>query len=104
MEHKDMIAVTAHLRAREGAEDALRDKLQNLVRECDGQKGLILYSVHQDRQDAAQFVFYEQFASQAALDAHLVSEPLKRFQKESQPLLAAEAEVRLLRMLEKVSQ
>ncbi len=73
-----MIAVTAYITARPGRENALKAQLEAVIDACAHQEGLILYSVHQSLSNPAHFVFYEQFASQEALDKHAASEELRR--------------------------
>ncbi|WP_462326967.1 putative quinol monooxygenase [Desulfobaculum sp.] len=101
--HTDMVVVSARFRALPGKEEALKSMVQQLVQDCEGQNGLILYSVHQDVADPALFQFYEQFASQAALDEHAVSKPLKDFERDAAQYMTGKADVRIMRMLARVT-
>ncbi len=62
--------VLARVRAKAGQESRLRDELVALVAPTRAEAGCILYDLHQSQADPAVFVFYEIWASEAALDAH----------------------------------
>lgn len=98
----DMLVVMAFLQARPGRGKDLKAMLERLVRDCAGHEGLLLYSVHEDKQDPDAFVFYEQFTSEQALKVHGESPELRRFREESKDLLAQETQIRLLKLLAKV--
>ena len=76
------IVVVAHLRALPGKEDALRQRLRTLMEEVKDHEGMLLNSIHQSRTDPRNFVFYEQFASEAAIAAHGATPELERWRAE----------------------
>jgi quinol monooxygenase YgiN len=64
------------MRAKQGKEDALRTTLEKLVGDCSHHDGLLVYRVHQEKNDPTCFLFYEHFASEAAFNAHSESPEL----------------------------
>lgn len=84
MENKNLYITTARVRAVEGKAEELKAILAELVRDCAHHEGLLLYSAQQSATDPHEFLFYEHFASEAALQAHLdtpeISKALKAFE------------------------
>lgn len=72
-----MLAITARITAQAGKEEELKKKLLHLIEVCKDHEGLLLYSVHQHKENPRNFIFYEQFANEAAFQAHLDSPELK---------------------------
>ncbi|MFD1469697.1 putative quinol monooxygenase [Hymenobacter caeli] len=67
----DIICVAAEWRTRPEQAEAVRQLMRQAaaaVRE--NEPGNLLYLGHQDPTDPAHFLFYEQYADQAALEAH----------------------------------
>jgi quinol monooxygenase YgiN len=64
------LTIIARVRAKAGQESRLRQELQRLLAPTRAEAGCISYDLHQSQSDPALFVFYENWASQAALDAH----------------------------------
>ena len=64
------VTLTAMVKARPGQEDAVKEALLSLVEPTRKEPGCLLYIPHQSKADRTQFMFYEQWASQEALDAH----------------------------------
>lgn len=64
------IILAVIVKAKPGEEQAVKDALQSLVEPTRKEAGCICYNLHQAKSDKAKFMFYEQWASQAALDAH----------------------------------
>ena len=64
------VTLTASVKARPGQEDAVKEALLSLVEPTRKEPGCLLYILHQSKADPTQFMFYEQWASQEALDAH----------------------------------
>lgn len=73
------ITVVAFPTAKPGTEDALRAQLLALVDATRAEPGCVDFHVHQHAQDATRFVVYENFADQAAFDAHLNAAYTKTF-------------------------
>ena len=64
------IVLTAIVKAKAGQEEAVKEVLEALVEVTRKEPGCLCYNLHQAKSDKAQFMFYEQWASQEALDAH----------------------------------
>ena len=71
------VTVIAHFRAKAGLESRLHQELQRLLGPTRAESGCISYDLHQSQSDPALFVFYENWASQAALDEHFQTPHLK---------------------------
>lgn len=70
-ETQNIIAVVAEWRAQPGQEATVhRLMLQAAAAVRQHEPGNLQYVGHQDAADPARFLFYEQYADQAALDAH----------------------------------
>jgi quinol monooxygenase YgiN len=75
------LTVIARVRAKVGQESRLRQELQSLVAPTRAEAGCINYDLHQSRTDPALFALYENWTSQAALDAHFQTPYLQAFFK-----------------------
>jgi len=71
------LTVVATFQARPGKEADLRAALLGLVRLTRKEPGCVDYDLHQSPEEPAKFLFYENWTSKAALDAHLQSEHVK---------------------------
>jgi quinol monooxygenase YgiN len=63
--------VRAHVKAKPGKEVEMRKELLSLVAPSRKDAGCINYDLHEGKDNPAVFVFHENWASQAHLDAHL---------------------------------
>ena len=73
------LTVLARVRAKAGQESRLRRELLALVAPTRAEEGCINYDLHQSQADPAVFVFYENWTSQAALDAHTQTPHLRAY-------------------------
>jgi quinol monooxygenase YgiN len=71
------VILTAMVKAKAGQEEAVKEALLSLVEPTRKESGCLCYNLHQSKADPAQFMFYEQWASQASLDAHAKSPHMK---------------------------
>jgi quinol monooxygenase YgiN len=78
---KDAVILTAIIKARPGQEEAVKEALLAMVEPTRKEAGCLCYNLHQSKSDKAQFIFYEQWAGQAALDAHRKTAHMKAMQK-----------------------
>ncbi len=67
------IVINAHIHATAGREDELQKQLQALVAPSRLEPGCLYYALHIDPESPGKFMFYEKFASQAAIDSHLLT-------------------------------
>ena len=66
----DAIILTAMVKAKPGEEAAVKEALMSMVEPTRQEPGCLCYNLHQSKSDPTQFMFYEQWASKEALDAH----------------------------------
>jgi quinol monooxygenase YgiN len=67
---KEGVILVAMVKAKPGEEDAVKEVLLSLVEPTRKESGCLCYNLHQAKDDKSQFMFYEQWASKEALDAH----------------------------------
>ena len=65
------IVLTATVKALPGHEAAVRQALIDMVAPSRNEPGCLCYNLHVAKEDAGLFIFYEQWASQAAFDFHV---------------------------------
>lgn len=65
------VVLTATVKALPGQEAIVRQALLELVGPSRSELGCLCYNLHESKDEAGSFVFYEQWASQAAFDAHV---------------------------------
>ena len=75
------VTIIARFRAKVGQESRLRQELQRLLAPTRAEAGCISYDLHQSQSDPGLFVFYENWASQAALDVHFQTPHLQALLK-----------------------
>jgi quinol monooxygenase YgiN len=71
------LTVIATFQARPGKEADLRAALVGLLEPTRKEEGCINYDLHISPENPAKFLFHENWASKAALDAHLQSAHVK---------------------------
>jgi quinol monooxygenase YgiN len=67
---KEGIILTAIISAKPEQEEAVKEVLLGMVEPTRKEPGCLCYNLHQSKSDKTQFMFYEQWASKDALDAH----------------------------------
>jgi quinol monooxygenase YgiN len=72
------LTVVATFQARPGKEADLRAALISLLAPTREEPGCVSYDVHQSADDPAKFLFYENWQSKEALDAHMRSPHLQK--------------------------
>ena len=65
------VTVVAVLKAKPGKEEDLRSALLGLVEPTRAENGCLQYDLHVSTEAPGEFVFYENWASRAALDEHM---------------------------------
>jgi quinol monooxygenase YgiN len=73
------LTLIARMRAKPGQEARLRQELNRLVRPTRAEQGCLTYELHQSQTDPALLMFYENWKSQADLDAHFETPHFKEF-------------------------
>ncbi|MGH9816666.1 MAG: putative quinol monooxygenase [Candidatus Acidiferrales bacterium] len=95
----EKLTVVARIRAKPGKEEEVKQALLGLVGPTRGEAGCLNYDLHQSHDDAALFLFYEDWTSRAALDAHAQSAHIQAFRARGRELLAEPTEIKLFRMV-----
>ena len=67
------VTVVAKLVVKEDAIESVRAELLKLIAPTRQEKGCIEYRLHQDNEDPAVFIFYENWESLASLEQHMES-------------------------------
>lgn len=65
-----MIVLIAMLKAQKGKEKKVEEILRSMVPSVQNEKGTLKYILHRSRKDPTEFLFYEEYVDQAALDFH----------------------------------
>jgi quinol monooxygenase YgiN len=100
-EDKDGVVVLYTAKAKPGKEKELREALIAGITSSRHDQGNISYELHEVVGDSTTFIFYEQWISEEALDAHLETPALKRLQAKAPDLIEGsfEAGLKLLKKL-----
>ncbi len=83
-----VLSIVAIITAAEGQEEFIKDEVLKLVPITREEEGCLGYDLHQDNQNSASFVFYENWTSADALKAHLNNDHMQRFVKVTEGALA----------------
>jgi quinol monooxygenase YgiN len=75
------IILNVFIEAAQGREEELAVMLKTLVGPTRSEPGCIGYELNASQEKAGVFLFYEKFADQAALDAHISSPHFQNFLK-----------------------
>jgi quinol monooxygenase YgiN len=74
--------VSAHWRAKEGKEDRLVEVIEEMTPASRQEPGNLFYQAHRSPEDPRLFYLYEQYADEAAYEAHMDSEHFTRLVKQ----------------------
>ncbi|MCM3629893.1 antibiotic biosynthesis monooxygenase [Paenibacillus glycanilyticus] len=81
------IAIVAILKARKGFEQQLRELLLAVVPPSRAEEGCLSYVLHENPEDPNEFVFYETWKDEAALQDHLASSHYKNYRQSAEAWL-----------------
>ncbi len=68
-----VVVVVVTLKMKPGMEAEARELLHSAVAPTLAEPGCLAYDLHQSNSDPTEFLFYERWTNQAALDAHAAS-------------------------------
>jgi quinol monooxygenase YgiN len=97
---KHTLRVVARIVARPDKIDELRSLLTGLIEPTRKEAGCITYELLQNRVDATDFTFVEEWDDDAALDAHLASPHISNALAKVPELLAAAPDIRRYNVVE----
>ena len=78
-ENRDLRTLVAVMRAKPGKEEELQAALESLIEPTKAEDGCHTYALHRGSEDPSLFIFYENWTSDAHLDAHLAMPYLVEF-------------------------
>ena len=83
------LTIVAHVHADAEKIDLVRTELEKLIPITRAEKGCIQYALHQDNNDPAQFVFYENWRSRALWQRHISAPHLAAYLHATDGAMAA---------------
>jgi quinol monooxygenase YgiN len=92
------IYVVATNKAKEGSADKLREVLTAMIEPTRKEDGCIQYSLFADK-DGKTFVFFEQWASREALEAHTKTAHFAKLSNDAPALLEAPSDLKILNLI-----
>ena len=96
---QERLIVIAEIQAAPGREKEVRELLLGLVPKTREEAGCLQYDLHEGKEEAGQFWFYEQWTSRAALDEHLQKPYLQEMVAKADVLMASAPRIVLCRKL-----
>ncbi len=85
--------VVAKLKAAAGKEKEMEKTLLDMIPKVSEEEGTLVYTLHQDQNDPAVFLFYEKYKDADALVAHSSTPHFKELFKTIKPLLEGNPEI-----------
>ncbi|NDV23417.1 putative quinol monooxygenase [Desulfovibrio sp. JC022] len=101
---RDNFILTARIKSKPESENELKKVLERGVCECSGQEGLLIYHLHQDKDDPAMFMLYGHFTSEASYRMHMDSEPMRKVHDAVAGLAEECPQLKFWTMLEKIGE
>ena len=91
------IGVTAKLKVQPGKNQEFEAIFKQLAAAVNASEdGCLLYALHQSREDKQTYIVLEQYADEAALQAHGKTDHYRNFGKEMAPFMAAAPLIELM--------
>jgi len=82
------LTIVAFFEAEPGREDELAASLQSLVAPTRAEVGCLNYDLHRDLERPGRFLFYENWATREAWEAHMETDHLRRHRETARTLVA----------------
>ena len=98
---ENSIRVVARIVANPESVEQVRSILSDLVEPTCNESGCISYELLQNRTDQTDFTFVEEWASDAAIDAHLTTKHIKDALTKLPRLVSTEPDIRRYRVVKK---
>jgi quinol monooxygenase YgiN len=93
------LTVIARMRAKRGKEEELRRELLKLVAATRAEDGCINYDLHRSLKDDSEFLFHENWESEAHLKRHSESEHIRSFRARAEELLEGPTAIELFEQI-----
>ena len=94
----EQLTVVAHLRALRGQIEETKAFFLRLIKPTRAEPGCVEYWLHQDNDDPAEFIFYENWTNRAEWDKHMGLPHLKKFAEVKDKLFELQ-KLRLMTMI-----
>lgn len=82
------LTIVAHIRAEADRIEIVKAELRKLVPITLAEEGCLQYDLHQDNEDPAHFMFYENWESRELWQAHMNNRHLKEFKAATEGSIA----------------
>ncbi|ANU38848.1 putative quinol monooxygenase [Vibrio scophthalmi] len=83
------LTIVANIVAHADKIELVKNELLKLIEPTRKEAGCINYDLHQDNQDPAHFVFYENWTSEAHLQTHLATEHIAQYVQATQDAIVS---------------
>ena len=83
-----MLTIVADITAEPGQVDRVKTELEKLVSPTRAERGCVQYDLHQDNQNPAHFLFYENWESRELWQAHMASAHIAAYRKATEGSIA----------------
>ena len=87
------MVVVAKIKAIAGSENEMKSALLDIIPQVKEEDGTLIYTLHQDQNDPAVFLFYEKYKDTDALVAHSSTPHFKALFKTIKPMLDGSPEI-----------
>lgn len=88
-----MVIITARVRLQSGKSEEFIDAVRSMKPKVMQDPGAIEYSLHRSLDDPNEFIFYEQYESEAAFAYHLSTGHLKALAETIEPLFEVPGDI-----------
>jgi len=76
-----MLTIVAHIKAKADKVELVKTELLKLIETTRAEQGCIIYNLHQDNENPAHFLFYENWESRDLWQTHMDNQHLKDYLK-----------------------
>lgn len=76
-----MLTIVAHIKAKADKVELVKTELLKLIETTRAEQGCISYNLHQDNENPAHFLFYENWESRDLWQTHMDNQHLKDYLK-----------------------
>ena len=83
------LTIVARIEAKNTAVDAVKAALEKLIAPTRAEEGCLQYDLHQDNENPALFLFFENWASREQWQVHMNNAHLKTYMEETDGLVAS---------------
>jgi quinol monooxygenase YgiN len=96
------VTIIARIKAKPGSEQALEEAFRDMIKKVRAaEPGCQAYVLHKSPKDATQFVWYETYTDQAAVDVHMKTDHMKAMGGRIKDLLEGAPQIEFLQELDR---